>query len=59
MEDFTVTVDDHFMGQALTVAMQMREQLEEDAHLEVQDMFIDDKTGYLCVIVRKKKETIN
>ena len=59
MDDFTITVDDNFIAQALTVAMQMRGDLEEEDFLEIMDMQIDEKTGYLNLLVLKKKATIN
>lgn len=58
MEDFTITVDDHFLAQAVTVAMQMRSELDEEEFIVVQDKQISDN-GNLILLVAKKKATIN
>lgn len=57
--EFPITVDNMFIGQALTIAMQMRGELEEEDFLVVKDMVIDDNTGYLNILVEKRKATIN
>lgn len=57
--EFNISIDENFIANALTIAMQMRGDLEEEDYLIVQDMQIDDKTGYLNLIVSKKRVTIN
>lgn len=54
-----ITVDKHFIAQAVTVAMQMRGELEEEDYIVVNDMAIDEDTGYLHIVLERVKATIN
>jgi len=55
----TVTVDNNFIGGAITVAMQMRGELEDKESIVVHEMRINEDNGYLDLICERKKETIN
>lgn len=59
MDWATITVDQFFLQSALTVAMQMRGDIEEDEYIIVHDMDIDEETGYLNLSVEKKGQTVN
>lgn len=54
MEDFTITVDDHFLAQAITVAMQMRDELEDEEFIVVQDKQIHNNGNLILLVARKK-----
>ncbi len=56
---FGITVDNVFIAQAVTVAMQMRGDLGDDEMLEVRDMRLDEDTGYLQLLIERKKVTVN
>jgi hypothetical protein len=55
----TITVDHNFLQQALTIAMQMRGDIDENAYILVHEMSIDEETGYLNLTVEKKEQTVN
>ncbi len=60
MNDYTsITVDNHFIGHAITIALQMRNEIPDDTRIEIKDMEIDPDTGYLVLTVQRLEETIN
>lgn len=58
-ELMTVTVDNNFIGGAITVAMQMRGELEEKESIVVHEMRLNEDSGYLDLLCERKKETVN
>lgn len=56
---FTITVDENFLAQALTVAMQMRGELGTSEHILVHDFHQDEQSGHLVLTVQREEETIN
>lgn len=59
MDWATITVDHNFLQQALTIAMQMRGDIEENEYVIVHEMDIDEDSGYLNLSVEKKEQRYN
>lgn len=55
----TITVDNKFIEQAITAVMHMRGELDEEEFVVVHEMEIDTETGYLNLVVEKRRVTVN
>lgn len=59
MDLTTITIDNRFLGMAITNVLQMRGELEETEFFEVENVTIDDDTGYLILAVSRHEVKYN